>query len=185
MAAGMSGLLILAAVAAARRSQYALDALTCFTGLLVLYPFRKRLFFSVPGVVLCIASMYMDSVGLFGAFEWTFLGIGWDKLAHLTSAAGLTLLIFEYLRRRRLTRFECFNITFLLVNGFNALEEIWEFVGSVGFGVHQGMYSMMNGLTPRVSTFERYDTQWDLIFNCIGAAVTLSVIWMVGPRAHD
>jgi hypothetical protein len=174
-------LVLLGIYAAIHRMMYVADALILITFASLLFAHREKVLLSWEGVLLGCTGMLMNTVGVFGAYNITVHGIGWDKFLHLVMSAGIGLLIYAYLDRasRRASNpsfnpWELALFTFFLVLGVGALNEITEFMGVTYFGFSQGILGMANGSVVSNNSLERFDTQWDLITNAIGALVAVA-----------
>jgi hypothetical protein len=172
--ASILSIMILGTIAYNTDSSFFDDAILSIIAITAVYAYRRRLLFSWEGALLCCAGWVMNMMGAIGAYEWSAYGLGWDKLLHMTSILGLTLLTHAYLAHteRNLSLVEVAVITFLIAQGFGALNEILEFIGTYYFGVGQGLFGMLNGVITNTS-FDQYDTHWDLIINTAGICLAL------------
>lgn len=165
--------------------KFFLDATIGIIVISLAYHYRHKFIFSLEGAVLCLTGWAMNAAGAINAYQLSFYGVGWDKLLHMTSCAGLVLLFYAYLTRKtQLAFWERAFFAIFVVAGFGALNEIVEFIGSQYFGIGQGLFGMSNGVTPLASVFERFDTQWDMIFNMIGSLLALGYIRFTRPVEH-
>jgi hypothetical protein len=171
------GLVMLGAFAYAAKSVFFADALISIIVVSAVFAIRKQVLFSWEGTALCCIGWLMNMAGTLGAYELSYQGLGWDKLLHFTSILGVTLLAYAYFKQRdmNLSLFEVGIIVFLIAQGVGAVNEISEFIGSQYFGVGQGLFGMMNGLSEPASKFDRFDTHWDLIVNTIAIVVGLAI----------
>ena len=160
---------------------FVIDASFAIIVISLIYYYRKKIIFSWEGALFSCLGFVSNTAGAVGIYELYYQGIGWDKLLHVISTAGISMLAYSYLSvKNKSTRNKVFSvfglvvITFLLVQGIGAINEITEFIGSRYFGIAQGMFGITNGLHPPKSDFELYDTQWDMIANVIGTIVGIA-----------
>jgi hypothetical protein len=150
------------------------DALIGIAGTLLLYKYRDKIVLSVPGAAFLSLGILMNVSGVFGFYDEAFFGIGWDKYLHMTSCVALTLLTYAYLQHTKKASFlELGIMTFIIVQGFGAINEVAEYIGSYYFGIGQGLFGLQNGIISSNSVLERYDTNWDLLFNTMAMSVAL------------
>ena len=164
---------ILGLVAYAARSVFFIDSIISIAVISVVYYYRKRLLFSWEGTLLCCLGWLMKMLGTLGAYDLYIAGIGWDKALHFISILGVTLLVHAYLSRKGLNMAETAILTFLIAQGFGAVNEIAEFIGTHYFGAGQGLFGMMNGLSEPANKFYMYDTHYDLIANTLAILLGL------------
>ena len=175
-------LVTLAAIAYVNDSVFFTDAIISIFAITAVYHFRKSLVYSWEGALLCCLGWLMNTAGTLGAYDLSVEGFGWDKLLHFISITGLTILIYAYLQRKsELSVLEVVAITFFIAQGFGAINEIVEFIGSHYFNVGQGLFGMMNGLSEPMSNFDRFDTHWDMIINTLGILTGLLYIKLSAP----
>ncbi len=145
----------------------------------ILYRYRKTLIYSATGAAILSLGWLFNMMGTIGAYNWYWNGvIGWDKLIHITTGIGAALLAYYYLehkagRKAALTTVSIVVLTIIIVEGLSAFNEIVEFIGTAFFGAKVGTFSMSNGLIVHASTFDKYDTQWDMIADGVGCCLAL------------
>ena len=175
----LTSIIILGIIAYLNNSVFFTDALISITVISIIFHLRKKLLFSWEGAALCCTGWLMNMAGAIGAYNLSFSGLGWDKLLHFTSILGLTLLTFAYLKQKdaSFSALEIGIIVFLIAQGFGAINEVAEFIGSEYFNIGQGLFGMMNGLSEPVTVFDMYDTHWDMIINTIAVGIGLTIAW--------
>jgi len=162
-----------------QKVSYRIDS--TFQGLFLVWLFwkRKRLGIEPWVLVGVIIAVLMNNSGLFGAYNWVFLNLGYDKWLHLVSGFVFTFAIYQFLGSRKVAKgWLLFVMAFLIWTGLGAIEEMAEFVGSVYLGVSQGFLAQAAGeaFYP-VSDLVRYDPLWDMLFNFFGSVVAGILLW--------
>lgn len=172
----ITGLLALGVMAFLLKSVFFSDALISIIAVSAIFSLRKQLLFSWEGTMLCCIGWLMNMAGTLGAYDLSYAGVGWDKFLHFTSILGVTLLAYSFFKQKEinLSAFGIGIIVFFVAQGFGAVNEIAEFIGSHYFGVGQGLFGMMNGLSEPVSNLDKFDTHWDMIINTIAIVVGLT-----------
>jgi hypothetical protein len=161
-------------VAHLRESNFLIDAIVGIGIVIIVYIYRNTLLTTLDGTIITSIGLLMNSAGVLGFYEFHWHGIGWDKFLHMVTAFGVTLLVFAYLRNRTELSFGPLALlSVAIVGGFGAWIEIVEYCGFKLFHIGQGLFGMGNGLAPPPSEFERYDTQWDIIFNTASSLVAV------------
>ena len=156
------------------------------------YYYRKKVIYSWEGALFSCLGFVSNTAGAVGIYELSYRGAGWDKMLHIISSIGISLLTYSFLvaknnskKRKILSTLGLAAITLLIVQGLGAVNEITEFIGSRYFGIAQGMFGMTNGLNPPNSDFERYDIQWDIIANLFGAIIGIAYIIVKSKFANQ
>lgn len=163
-------LFLLGATAFVTESVFFIDAVVSIAVVSAVYYYRKHLIYSWEGAALAAAGWLMNMLGTLGAYDIYIAGLGWDKALHFVSILGVTLLAHAYLDHSgRFNTLELAVIAFLIAQGFGAINEMAEFIGTHYFGAGQGLFGMMNGLTEPANKFAQYDTHWDIITNTVAA----------------
>lgn len=173
-------LLILGGIAYTTQSVFFTDAIISIAVVTIIYQYRHALLFSWEGALLAATGWLMNMLGTLGAYEIYISGIGWDKALHFVSILGVTMLAYAYLQRHDLRGIELAVLVFFIAQGFGALNEILEFIGTQYFGAGQGLFGMMNGMTEPANKFYQFDTHWDLVTNTI--AIVAGLFYMATKR---
>jgi hypothetical protein len=170
---GFTLFFLLGIIAIVKRSGFFADSLIGMAGLLLLYRYRHKVLLSAEGAALIMIAAVMNNAGVLGFYDIYLGPVGWDKLIHLTAMAGTTLLCYAFLRKRRLNITTALIITFFVVQGFGAINEVSEFLGSYYLGIGQGLFGMQNG-SVQIGTFDAFDTQWDMVFNTFAILIGIT-----------
>jgi hypothetical protein len=175
----ITALAALCIAAYATSSVFFKDGIISIAVVSIIYLFRDKLIYSWQGALLASIGWLMNMSGTLGAYELQVFGLGWDKLLHFTSMLGITLLTYAYLRHHGLHDASLLKIgviVFLMAQGFGAINEVAEFIGSEYFGVGQGLFGMMNGMSEPVTNLDIYDTHWDMVMNTLAIMAGLLYI---------
>lgn len=177
----ITALMALCIIAFVTRSVFFKDGIISIAAVSLVYIFRDKLIYSWEGALMASIGWLMNMAGTLGAYELQISSIGWDKLLHLMSMIGITLLAHAYLRNHGMQNASLLKIgviVFLIAQGFGAINEVAEFIGSEYFGVGQGLFGMMNGMSEPVTELDIYDTHWDMVVNTLAIALGLAYVAM-------
>ena len=133
-----------------------------------------------PGMILIgLLPMFLHLVGvIFGAFSWFIADIGFDKYVHLLSSASISIVAFYWLMNNSRNHYvrKAF-VALLIAQGFGALNEVNEFIGYEYLHIYGAtMFSTGDSLPTVKSQLQVYDTQWDMIFNLVGALIAVLIV---------
>ena len=174
---------VMGVIAYLHHTTFVIDASFGILIMSLAYYYRSKLIFSWEGALFSCLGFISNTAGAVGIYELSYKGAGWDKMLHVISTIGISMLAYSFLatknkseKRKFFSTLGLIIITLLIVHGIGAVNEITEFIGSRYLGIAQGMFGMTNGLNPPNSDFERYDIQWDMIANLIGTIIGITYI---------
>lgn len=165
----------------------------CVFGLIfiaLLYILEETYPLPLPVIILGLVPIYLHSAGvLFGLFSMMFFGIGYDKYVHFTNSFIIAFVVFFFLIAHSKSNAVKKGIAALLIaQGFGAINEVNEFVGSEYLGITgPTMFSQGDELPPLKHDFITFDSYWDMIFNLCGsilAMILISILWHTQVIAH-
>ncbi len=147
--------------------------------IIILYYFIEKKHPLDPAIyVIGFVPLFLHLVGVsFGIFRLLFF-VGTDKYIHFFSSLSVTIIFFYWLIDDKKKRyFMILLVAFLVAQGFGAINEVNEFVGTHYFHViDEGMFSQHDNLPKIFSDLQDYDTWWDMIFNLMGSLTGIVII---------
>jgi len=167
---------------AMNNSKFFFDAIIGILIVIVCYRYRLSFIYSVPGATLSAAGIVMNTAGAVGAYNLTIGIIGWDKFLHIIAAAGVALITYAYLRKKQAGILLSILGAFLIAQGLGAFNELVEFLGTRYFDIHQGLFGTANGDNPLSTDLERFDAEWDMIFNSIGIIFSIGIAALLDAK---
>ncbi len=160
------------------KSAFVADFLFETIAVVIFYVVERKYPAPIHAIIVGFLPILLSFGGVFGLFGVTLFGIGYDKYAHFFFAfCASYLLYFMLTARKRTHRILKMIAVVLIIIGLGAINEINEFVGSAY--LHQnnaGMFSMGDELPPSTADLQRYDTQWDMIFNTFGSVSAILLV---------
>ena len=143
--------------------------------------------YSLKPVVLgagLLAMLFHMSGLIFGLYDVTIFGIGYDKYVHFCACICVTVVGYGILNIHNKKDFALKLIAaFLITMGLGSMTENIEFVGSQYLHINGAtMFSQGDNLPQTKSDLQVYDTSWDMLFNMFGATAGALLIILYRKR---
>ncbi|MDO8481114.1 MAG: hypothetical protein Q7S65_04845 [Nanoarchaeota archaeon] len=144
-----------------------MDVVIAIGGLTFLYFFDRKKEISHTSFFLLLTTFVLNPLGVFWLYTQFVSGIlGYDKVVHFTSSLVATFVLLEIDRKKR------YGFVLLIVLGMGTVVELGEFVGTYYFGIDKGGILAVGDTLPSIkSDLQRFDTQFDFVFNLLGTIV--------------
>ncbi len=123
----------------------------------------------------------LHSLGAFGFFKMSFLGLEYDTYVHFTSALVIGIAAFNYTGKFPSRILERIFIALLITLGFGLLNELIEYAGYAMFGTGEGFFRLGPGDIGATNAYENLMTDFfnDFRGNMAGiaAGAVYALIW--------
>lgn len=124
-------------------------------------------------------SMVLHSMGRFGFFDKTVLGIPWDVLTHFISSYFTALAVFKFLERSNLAYGWKIFFTLFTCIGIATIGEFLEFFGATQTPHGRGLLGTEAKASPIPWLSPDYwDTMKDLVMNAFGTSIGV-LTWII------
>ena len=167
---------------------YTNDSLVFIALLTIALIFYKKLNLNkVIFIVLGIA-MLLHNLGVFGFYAHTPILIQYDHVTHLVGMFAVSIFLYNYLEKKKLSKVTLILLVFLATLGVGALIEQIEFTGYLSLGKGEGLfYFGGTGDTGVSGLIEQnlqdidelgggfLNTMWDLMYNFFGAVIGIGI----------
>jgi VanZ family protein len=149
------------------------------------YAFYEKLRLNTPLFILLIFATGVHSLGVFGWYNISPIGIPWDYVTHFFPFIIVAVFFFHFLSQYMSEKFTfkaliIILLVFFSTLGIGSVVENVEYVGYLILGPGEGGLKFGTGDTSNIADVERgieitvggwYNTMRDLINNLIGAAI--------------
>ncbi|MBD3259563.1 hypothetical protein GF371_02920 [Candidatus Woesearchaeota archaeon] len=149
------------------------------------YSFYEKLRLNTPLFILLIIASGVHSLGVFGWYNVSPIGIPWDYVTHFFPFIIVSIFFFHFLSQYMSEKFSfktliLIILVFLATLGVGSVVENVEYVGYLILGPGEGGLKFGTGDVSNVKDVERsieitvggwYNTMNDLINNLLGAAI--------------
>jgi len=156
------------AIALGMKSHYKFDFIFLMALLLGVFAARKHLDLHPGHYAIFSFFLIIHDLGMFKAYQWTILGLEYDYWVHFIFGMISALII---VRAYDYTGLEHglmkYVMVLIIVLGFSAAHELYEFGGAVLLGEGEGVLFIGAG------DLDQWDTQKDMLNNLIGGIVAV------------
>ncbi len=151
--------------------KYIADFFALIISLWGVYIFRDKLRIHAFHYFLLATFLIIHYLGVFGAYEWVFLGIEYDIYVHFYFGIIIGLMTFRAYNHYAPKEFKGVIgvvLMLFLILGFGAFHELIEFGGARLMGQGEGLFLYGAG------DIDEWDTQKDLLMGLFGAMISIS-----------
>lgn len=136
----------------------------------LVYVLNKKNNISTYALILSFIAILLNFSALLGLYSYTLFGVGFDKWLHVTAAFLVLPIVYDLFNQRA-------GFAFLGVMGLGAVVEMIEFTGFMLLDIETGGVLAMGNNNAAGEILSLFDTQFDILFNAAGAALSIVVIY--------